>query len=56
MSKKKDKSAALYPGHEFFDIITEKLYRKYKSRHRDKTRRQQRLRKKKHREDGGQYE
>ncbi len=51
MSKKKNKPMEdeRYDDH----IITEKLYRKHKSRHRDKTRRQQRLRKLKYKEDGG---
>ena len=54
MPKKKNNSV----NDERYDEYTvkEKLYRKYKARHRDNTRRQQRLRKLKFKEDGGQHD
>jgi hypothetical protein len=53
MPKKKNKSVEdeRYDDH----TVKEKLYRKYKARHRDTSRRQQRLRKLKSKEDGGGY-
>lgn len=53
MPKKKNNSV----NDEKYDEYTvkEKLYRKYKARHRDNTRRQQRLRKLKSKEEGGQH-